>query len=129
MILVDLDYGMLYNEYMNNYSYNKKENIVYMESKELLTKLGDFFKIFADPTRIRILELLTETDKCVGEISEILGVSQSAISHQLKILRLHNVVDTEKNGQVVTYRLADDHIRIIIRYGLEHIKEEKGEKH
>lgn len=99
-----------------------------MESKELLTELGDFFKIFADPTRIRILELLAETDKCVSEISEILDVSQSAVSHQLKILRLHNVVSTEKNGQMVTYRLADDHIRIIIKYGLEHIKEEKNEK-
>lgn len=99
-----------------------------MESKEILTELGDFFKIFADPTRIRILELLTETDKCVGEIAEILGVSQSAISHQLKILRLANVVSTEKSGQIVTYRLADDHIRIIIKYGLEHIKEEKHEK-
>lgn len=94
-----------------------------MESKEILTELGDFFKIFADPTRIRILELLTETDKCVSEISDILKVSQSAVSHQLKILRMANVVSTEKNGQMVTYRLADDHIRIIIQYGLEHIKE------
>ena len=113
---------------MNKYSYNKKENIIHMESKELLTELGDFFKIFADPTRIRILELLTETEKCVGEISETLGVSQSAVSHQLKLLRLYNVVSTEKSGQTVTYRLADDHIRIIMKYGLEHIKEEKGEK-
>ncbi len=99
-----------------------------MESKELLTKLGDFFKIFADPTRIRILELLMDQEKCVSEISNILNVSQSAISHQLKMLRMSNVVSTEKNGQTVTYRLADDHIRIIIKYGLEHIKEEKGEK-
>jgi ArsR family transcriptional regulator len=99
-----------------------------MESKELLTELGEFFKIFADPTRIRILELLTETEKCVGEISDILNVSQSAVSHQLKILRLANVVNAEKNGQVVTYRLADEHIRIIIKYGLEHIKEKKNEK-
>ncbi len=99
-----------------------------MESKELLTELGDFFKIFADPTRIRILELLTEKEKCVGEIAEILGVSQSAVSHQLKLLRLANVVSTEKKGQMVTYRLADEHIRIIIQYGLEHIREEKNEK-
>ena len=98
-----------------------------MESKELLTELGDFFKIFADPTRIRILELLTEKEKCVGEIAEILEVSQSAVSHQLKLLRLANVVSTEKKGQMVTYRLADEHIRIIIQYGLEHIREEKNE--
>ena len=99
-----------------------------MESKELLTELGDFFKIFADPTRIRILELLMETDRCVGEISEILGVSQSAVSHQLKTLRLYNVVSSEKNGQMVTYSLADNHIHIIIKYGLENIKEKKNEK-
>ncbi len=99
-----------------------------MESKQLLTELGDFFKIFADPTRIRILELLTDQEKCVSEISELLEVSQSAVSHQLKLLRLANVVSTEKIGQTVTYRLADDHIRIIIKYGLEHIKEAKGEK-
>lgn len=99
-----------------------------MESKKILTELGDFFKIFADPTRIRILELLIDQEKCVSEISELLEVSQSAVSHQLKLLRLANVVSTEKIGQTVTYRLADDHIRIIIKYGLEHIKEAKGEK-
>ena len=92
-----------------------------MENKELLTELGDFFKIFADATRIRILELLTE-------IADKLMVSQSAISHQLQMLRYFNVVKTDKKGQTVIYSLADDHIRIILRYGLEHIKEEKNEK-
>lgn len=98
-----------------------------MEKKELLVKLGNFFKIFADPTRIRILELLTEKDYCVNEIVEKLEVSQSAISHQLQILRMANVVKTEKNGQIVLYSLADDHISIILKYGIEHIKEEKSE--
>ena len=96
-----------------------------MESKELLTDLGEFFKIFADPTRIRILELLTEEKCCVSEMVEKLDVSQSAVSHQLQMLRYFNVVKTEKKGQTVTYSLADDHIRIILKYGLEHIKEEK----
>lgn len=99
-----------------------------MESKELLTNLGEFFKIFADPTRIRILELLTEEECCVSEMVEKLDVSQSAVSHQLQMLRYFNVVKTEKKGQTVVYSLADDHIRIILKYGLEHIKEEKNEK-
>ena len=97
-----------------------------MENKELLTELGDFFKIFADATRIRILELLTEQECCV--IAELVGMTQSAISHQLQMLRYFNVVKTDKKGQTVIYSLADDHIRIILRYGLEHIKEEKNEK-
>lgn len=96
-----------------------------MERKEILVELGDFFKIFADPTRIRILELLTEGKRNVTEISELLEVSQSAVSHQLKILRLFNVVTTEKIGKTVTYQLADNHIEIILKYGLEHIKEGK----
>jgi len=99
-----------------------------MENKELLTELGDFFKIFADATRIRILELLTEQECCVSEIADKLMVSQSAISHQLQMLRYFNVVKTYKKRQTVIYSLADDHIRIILRYGLEHIKEEKNEK-
>ena len=99
-----------------------------MEKKELLIELGEFFKIFADPTRIRILSLLAEGEKYVGEISETLKISQSAISHQLKMLRLANVVSTKKEGQIVTYQLADHHINIILEYGLEHIKEEKNEK-
>lgn len=99
-----------------------------MESKELLTDLGEFFKIFADPTRIRILELLTEGEYCVSEISDKLEVSQSAISHQLQMLRYFNVVKTIKKGQSTIYSLADEHIHIILKYGLEHIKEAKGEK-
>ncbi len=96
-----------------------------MEKKETLMNLGEFFKIFADSTRIRILALLEEGEKCVGEIAETLEMSQSAISHQLKTLRLANVVSTKKEGQIVTYCLADQHINIILKYGLEHIKEGK----
>ena len=77
-----------------------------MENKELLTELGDFFKIFADATRIRILELLTEQECCVSEIADKLMVSQSAISHQLQMLRYFNVVKTDKKGQTVIYSLA-----------------------
>lgn len=95
-------------------------------SKELLFGLSEFFKIFGDATRLRILDVLLNGEKCVNEISEILEVSQSAISHQLKNLRSSNLVKTEKIGKLVKYSIADDHIKIILKYGLEHIKEEIG---
>lgn len=92
-------------------------------SKELLFGLSEFYKIFGDQTRLRILDLLLNKPLCVNEISEKLDVSQSAISHQLKILRLSNLVKTAKNGKKVYYSISDDHIKIILKYGLEHISE------
>lgn len=92
-------------------------------SKELLFGLSEFYKIFGDQTRLRILDLLLNKPLCVNKISEKLDVSQSAISHQLKILRLSNLVKTEKNGKKVYYSISDDHIKIILKYGLEHISE------
>ena len=92
-------------------------------SKELLFGLSEFYKIFGDQTRLRILDLLLNKPLCVNEISEKLDVSQSAISHQLKILRLSNLVKTEKNGKKVDDCIWDDNIKIILKYGLEHISE------
>lgn len=111
----------VYNEYMNNYSYNGG----YMElhSKDLLNGLSEFFKIFGDTTRLRILDVLLNGNMCVKDISETLNISQSAISHQLKNLRSSNLVKTEKIGQTVNYSIADEHIKIIYEYGIEHIKE------
>ncbi len=92
-------------------------------SKELLYGLSEFYKIFGDPTRLRILDLLLNKPLCVNEISEILDVSQSAISHQLKYLRSSNLVKAEKTGKNVYYSISDEHIKIILKYGIEHIKE------
>ena len=92
-------------------------------SKELLFGLSEFYKIFGDPTRLRILDLLLNKPLCVNDISEKLDVSQSAISHQLKILRLSNLVATDKIGKNVYYKISDDHIKVILKYGLEHISE------
>ena len=72
---------------------------------------------------MRILDALLNRPMCVNEISEILNVSQSAISHQLKNLRSSNLVKTEKIGKNVYYSISDDHIKIILKYGLEHISE------
>lgn len=95
--------------------------------KDLLfwNQLSEFYKIFADGTRLRILNVLLEGEKCVGEISDALNISQSAVSHQLKTLRDSTLVTCKKIGQSVRYKIADDHIRIILEYGSEHIMEEK----
>ncbi len=94
-----------------------------MEDKKILNTLSDFYKIFADSTRLRILDYLLEGEKCVSEISDKLEISQSATSHQLKTLRNSNLVKAQKEGQTVKYSITDDHIKIILQYGLEHIKE------
>ena len=94
-----------------------------IHSKELLIGLSEFYKIFGDPTRLRILDVLLNKPMCVYELSEALDVSQSAISHQLKTLRLSNLVKAQKQGKNVVYYISDDHIKIILKYGLEHIKE------
>ena len=85
--------------------------------------LVKILKSLGDETRLRILDVLLNKPLCVNEISEILDMTQSAISHQLKNLRASNLVKTEKIGKNVYYSISDDHIKIILSYGLEHIKE------
>lgn len=87
-------------------------------------ELSDFFKIFGDSTRLRILDTLLDGEKCVTEISEILEISQSAVSHQLRTLRNSNMVLARKEGQLVYYKIADDHIQTILEYASCHIGEE-----
>lgn len=107
---------------MNNQSY-KEGIIMNLHSQELLYKLSEFYKIFADSTRLRILDALQKKAMCVNEISEVLNMNQSAISHQLKNLRSSNLVKTSKEGKNVIYSLSDSHIEKILDYGLEHISE------
>ena len=87
---------------------------------ELLCDLADLFKIFADSTRIKILYGLFESEMCVCAIAELLGMSQSAISHQLKVL-----VGNRREGKTIYYYLADDHVRSMIGQGFEHLTEER----
>lgn len=94
-----------------------------LHSKELLYGLSEFYKIFGDQTRLRILDALLNKPLCVSEISELLDMTQSAISHQLKNLRASNLVKTEKIGKNVYYSISDEHIKIILKYRLEHISE------
>lgn len=94
-----------------------------MHSKYLLSGLSEFFKIFSDSTRLRILDVLLNGEKCVKDIADAIEVSQSAVSHQLKNLRVANLVKAEKSGQSVKYSIVDEHIEVILKYGIEHISE------
>lgn len=85
--------------------------------------LSEFFKVYGDETRIRIMYLLSIQEVCVHEISAILNMSQSAISHQLKVLRQYKLVKPRKEGKHVFYSLSDDHVIQILNNGLEHIHE------
>ncbi len=91
---------------------------------ELLNGLADLFKVFGDFTRMRILYALFESEMCVCAISEHLGLTQSAISHSLKMLRQNKLVKARRDGKTVYYSLADSHVRTIIGQGYEHLTEE-----
>lgn len=94
-----------------------------MPGEERLYDLAELFKIFGDTTRIRILYVLFEAEMCVCDIAEVLQMSQSAISHQLRLLKQAKLVRNRREGKTVYYALADDHVRTIIGQGMEHIVE------
>lgn len=96
-------------------------------SNQLINTLSDFFKIFGDTTRVKIMCALDKSEMCVGDISVLLDMTVSAVSHQLKILREANLVKTKRQGKVVFYSLADEHVQRIIECGIEHIIEKESE--
>lgn len=117
---------------------NRKENICELEDihektiikikekmpdEEELYSLADLYKVFGDSTRIKILYVLFEAPMCVCHIAKILGMTTSAISHQLKVLKNSRLVSFKKQGKTVIYSLADDHVKKIIDNGLEHVEE------
>lgn len=87
-------------------------------------ELAQFYKIFGDPTRLKILHTLYNAEMCVGELAEKLSMEQSAISHQLRVLKQIKLVIARRDGKQMVYSLADDHIAQILMMGLEHIREE-----
>lgn len=95
-----------------------------MPNDETMFNLAEFFKLFADSTRIKILTALDKNRLCVCEISEILSMTKSAVSHQLKLLRQSNLVKCERNGKHIYYELSDSHVSDIIERALEHINED-----
>lgn len=149
-INVDKVYNLIYYQHMNNYSYvdNKEEagdNLAnnnveccetfcvhkelqksineQMPKEEELYDLAELFKVFGDSTRIRILYVLFEAEVCVCDLADILNMTQSAISHQLKILKQAKLVKSRREGKSVFYSLADGHVRTIIDQGREHMEE------
>ena len=92
-------------------------------NKEVVDQIADLFKGFADPTRVRILALLLHQEVCVTCIAEEVGLSQSAVSHQLRILKQMHLIKFRREGKNVLYSLADSHVQIILETGLEHVLE------
>ena len=94
-----------------------------MYDKNTQEKIAALFKGFADTTRVQILSLLLEGEVCVGDIAEALEMSQSAVSHQLQLLRDMQLIKFRREGKNIRYSLADDHVRTILQMGLEHVME------
>ena len=94
-----------------------------MPEDEILYDLAELFKIFGDSTRIKILYVLFQSEMCVCDIAKLLGMTQSAISHQLRALKQSKLVKYRREGKTVFYSLADGHVRTILGQGMEHIAE------
>ena len=90
---------------------------------ETYDRLAELFKVFGDVTRIRILYVLFEEEVCVCDLAKLLGMTQSAISHQLKLLKQARLVKNRREGKTIFYSLADDHVATLLRQGTEHISE------
>lgn len=90
---------------------------------DVINELSDLFKIFGDATRIKILHALSCSEMCVCDLAACLGMTHSAISHQLRVLKAYNLVKPRKQGKVVYYTLADSHVNAILNTGLEHVNE------
>jgi len=94
-----------------------------MPEEDLMIDMAEAFRIFGDSTRIRILYVLFEAEMCVCDIANLLGMTQSAISHQLRALKSARLVKGRREGKTVFYSLADDHVKTIIDQGLDHVAE------
>jgi len=94
--------------------------------ENLLQPLASIFRILGDPTRLRIVQALSTTELCVCDLASMLGMSQSAISHQLAMLRHTRLVRHRRDGKIVFYSLDDEHVSSLLRIGLEHVQEDRG---
>lgn len=94
-----------------------------LPNDEFLYELAELFKVFGDSTRIKVLYALFESELCVSDIAQVLGLSQSAVSHQLRILKQSKLVKFRREGKTIYYSLDDDHVRSIIEMGASHVEE------
>ncbi|WP_319202839.1 metalloregulator ArsR/SmtB family transcription factor [uncultured Ilyobacter sp.] len=93
-----------------------------LKSDELIQNVADFFKAFSDSTRLKIVSMLLEEEMCVCDIANVLNMTHSSVSHQLRVLRQLRVVKNRKEGKTVYYSLDDDHVRTILAQGISHLK-------
>ena len=104
----------------------KNRAVEVLKEINIFDKLSNFFKNFGDETRLKILAILDDVESmCVCDIAVALGMTKSAISHQLKYLKDYNLIKSDKVGKIVFYSLADSHVKDIIERGIEHLREEK----
>lgn len=94
-----------------------------MPDENVLFDLSELFKVFGDSTRIRILYCLLASEMCVYDIAMLLNMTQSAISHQLSVLKKNKLVKSRREGKTIIYSLADDHVRAILNQGVDHVNE------
>ena len=103
--------------------YQDSQRYVGLKERDLYI-LTEFFKVLGNPTRIRILLLLMEQDANVSDLAEQLGMTQSAVSHQLNLLKSNKLVKRRRDGKMIFYALADEHVEMVIEKGAEHIREQ-----
>ena len=102
---------------------NVKKAINELPDDELIADLSDMFKIFGDQTRVKILMALESGEMCVCDIAAVMDMSQSAISHQLRVLKQSNIVKTRRQGKVVYYSISDNHVKEIFDIAIVHVQE------
>lgn len=95
----------------------------HLPEEESLLHLADLFKVFGDGTRVRILFVLLKAEVCVCDLATLLGMTQSAVSHQLRILKQAHLIKARRDGKTVFYSLADDHVATLLKQGMEHVCE------
>ena len=115
--------NMAENEYLRVEDKTVKTVLEQMPADEMLYDLAELFKVFGDSTRIKILYALFESELCVNDIALLLGITQTAASHQLRVLKINKLVKARKEGKLIFYSLSDDHVYKIIGQGMEHIEE------
>ncbi|MEG1604704.1 MAG: metalloregulator ArsR/SmtB family transcription factor [Clostridia bacterium] len=97
-----------------------------MPSGETLYELADLFKVFGDATRVKILYALFEAELCVCDLAQLLGLTQTAVSHQLRVLKGAKLVKFRRDGKMAFYALADEHVRLILGQGMAHVTEDEA---
>lgn len=120
--------AMADNDEVCGYLFVHEDKVAQVQSalpdEETLFRLSELFKVFGDGTRIRILYVLFEAEVCVCDLARLLGMTQSAVSHQLRLLKQARLVKSRRDGKTIFYSLADDHVATLLRQGTEHISEE-----